>query len=82
MRVRWIRDEDQLTLSLIGKELVDLSNSSVVGTHHKAMVVHVQNDVLALCGNASMRERKHWNQENERERRLKQASGATIAGKR
>ena len=68
MRVRWIRDEDQLTFSLIGKELVDLSNRSVEGAHHKAMVVHVQNDVLALCGNASMREWKHWNQEKERER--------------
>ena len=37
------------TLCFIGKELVHLSNGSVVGTHHKSVVVHVQNDVLALC---------------------------------
>lgn len=37
-----------LAFGLVGKESLHLLNSSIVGTHNKAMVVYVQDQVLAL----------------------------------
>ena len=42
-------ERERLTFRLIGKEVVNLRYSSVVGTHNEAMVVHVQNYILTLC---------------------------------
>ena len=36
------------TFSFLGQEVINLRHSSVVGTDDKAMVVHVQYEVLAL----------------------------------
>ncbi len=67
----------RLTLGLIGKKLVDLRYGSVVGAHHKTMVIHVQNQVLALQGEMEGRspeeavkgegDRRRWRREGERE---------------
>ena len=38
----------EFTFCLISQELVDFSDSSVESTHDEAMVIHVQNQVLAL----------------------------------
>ena len=52
------------TFSFVGKELIHLSNSAVISTHHKTMVVHVQDNVLSLCG-MGMGESKHDRMKSE-----------------
>ena len=38
----------QLTLGLVCKKVINLLNSSVICTHHKAVIIHIENKVLAL----------------------------------
>ena len=52
----------EVTFGFVGKETVDFFGSPVVSTDYKTVVVHVQDEVLALLGGEG-RER-----EGERER--------------
>ena len=46
------------TFGFIGKKAVDFLYCPVVSTDDKAMVVHIQDEVLALRGERERRERK------------------------
>ena len=37
-----------LTLSFIGKEVVNLAGCAIVGDNSEAFVIHVENEILAL----------------------------------
>ena len=43
-------DKDVLTLGLVCKEVIDFAGCAVVGNDGEALVVHVENEVLALEG--------------------------------
>ena len=38
-----------LTLGLVLQEVIDFARSTVVGNYGKALVIHVEDEVLALC---------------------------------
>lgn len=44
-----------LTLSFIGKEVIDLAGCAVVGDNSEAFVIHVENEILALEKNVRTR---------------------------
>ena len=50
-------DMMQLTLCFISKEVIDLLCGSVEGDDSKALVVHVQNQILALLKSSALNTR-------------------------
>ena len=69
------------TFSLVGKETINLLCGSVEGTHHKAVVIHVQDEVLALRGEESKRRKgKEDKEEMEIMERKRRWGGSIIVG--